>query len=251
MVLLLLVFVQAQDCKPGYSWERMSGVGCVQDDCNSITNAHYSYTKDCICGSVGSINEDINDANKACHRKWEYKSCPGCLYACIHADELCPGEDFTVIVKDFEGSDDNRVDDNLYDEDVDENWWDKFDIPYEDNLIAQLGDDGPTFLDKINDKIARAIGDVEYKDCMDYDNKGMVDCVIPWSQDDYDDNGCSPQEKINSEVDSKTKEIFTMCKCKEGYKRVEGGCKFAPPIGLKLDKEEILNLMNMKLLKYQ
>ncbi len=62
--------------------------------------------------------------------------------------------------------------------------------------------------------------------------------MIPWTHDDYDENGCSPQEKTYSEVDKKTNEIFNMCKCKEGYKRVVGGCKFIPPSGIKLEIEE-------------
>jgi hypothetical protein len=86
---------------------------------------------------------------------------------------------------------------------------------------------------------ATFFGEIEYEECSAYDNKGKIDCVINWTFDDYDANGCSPQEKIKTEiVDSKTKEIHTLCACKEGYKRVEGGCKFIPPKGIKLENKE-------------
>ncbi len=235
--ILFTSLVNAQDCKPGYEWQRMSGVGCVQSDCNSIADAHYSYTKDCVCGSVGSINEKPNDPNKACHRDWEYTSCPGCLYACIHTDDMCPGEDIVVLVKDFEGSDnDNRNYDDYYDEiDNDDN---------ETNFLEDFYNDIVDFefveLDNFNDWMgATFFGEIEYEECSAYDNKGKIDCVINWTFDDYDANGCSPQEKIKTEiVDSKTKEIHTLCACKEGYKRVEGGCKFIPPKGIKLENKE-------------
>ena len=238
LFILFIGLVNAQDCKPGYEWQRMSGVGCVQSDCKSITNAHYSYTKDCICGSAGSINENPNDPNKACSRSWEYESCPGCLYACVHADEPCPGEEVPLIVKDFDpGENNDRISEDLYDEiDNETNFLEDF---Y--NSIVSIGDDDnkPTFLDKINDKIGEKFFDEgKQENCTGYDNKGKIDCVIPWTHDDYDDNRCSPQEKIHTTVDSKTKRTFDLCSCKEGYKRVEGGCKFIPPSGIKLEKEE-------------
>ncbi len=265
LFLSMICLVNAQECKPGYTWQRMSGVGCVQDDCKSIPNAHYSYTKDCICGSSGSVNENPNDPNKACHREWEYKSCPGCLYACIHTDELCPGEDFTVIVKDFEGSDEDKIDNNLYDE-IEENeeynWWDIFEIPEKDNPIAQWGadDDEPTILDKIGDKIeAMVFGEEELEEpsfCKNYPDKGEVNCIIHWAPDDLDDNSCSPQEKISSYTNSRTKKTYATCKCKEGYARgAEGGCKFVPPKDLKLniqDQEKLeLVYRNLQLNQYE
>ena len=79
-----------EDCGNGYEWQRMSGVGCVQIDCADYKDAHYSYTSACICGSAGSINENPNDPNTGCYRSSEDKSCPGCLYACVHLDEECP-----------------------------------------------------------------------------------------------------------------------------------------------------------------
>ncbi len=80
------------DCKNGYKFNRNSGVGCQQINCGDIQNAHYSYTGDCICGSAGSINEKPTDPNKSCRYDNSYTSCPGCVYACVHSDEKCPGQ---------------------------------------------------------------------------------------------------------------------------------------------------------------
>ena len=73
-------------CKPGYEWQRMSGVGCVQKDCSKI-GAHYSYTKDCICGFV---NPPPGAKTKVCKRPSNYLACPSCVFACVGADEECP-----------------------------------------------------------------------------------------------------------------------------------------------------------------
>lgn len=80
------------DCKPGYEWRPRSGVGCVQTNCNDVPDAHWGYTQDCVCGSSGSINENPNDPNKECHYPQDHASCPGCVYACVYADEECPNE---------------------------------------------------------------------------------------------------------------------------------------------------------------
>lgn len=80
------------DCKNGYKFNRNSGIGCQQINCNDIPDAHYSYTGDCICGTAGSINEKPTDPNKSCRYDNSYTSCPGCVYACIHSDEKCPGQ---------------------------------------------------------------------------------------------------------------------------------------------------------------
>lgn len=88
------------DCSAGYEFQPQSGVGCVQIDCGSYQDAHYSYTSRCICGSAGSINEDPEDPNKGCYHSGNYASCPGCLYACVHTDEDCPdapGEASSVV----------------------------------------------------------------------------------------------------------------------------------------------------------
>jgi hypothetical protein len=80
------------DCKNGYKFNRNSGVGCQQINCNDIPDAHYSYTGSCICGTSGSINEKATDPNKACRYGNDHTSCPGCVYACVHLDEKCPDE---------------------------------------------------------------------------------------------------------------------------------------------------------------
>ncbi|MBU0612453.1 hypothetical protein KKB10_00400 [Patescibacteria group bacterium] len=99
-LLIPSIAFSADDCKSGYEYQRMSGVGCVQIDCNNIPDAHYSYTQHCICGSSGSIYEDASDPNKECYREPSYTACPSCLYACVHADESCPGEERDNYVED-------------------------------------------------------------------------------------------------------------------------------------------------------
>lgn len=78
-------------CNSGYEWDQKIGK-CIQSNCNSdqIPNAHYSYVKDCVCGSSGSINEKETDPNKECHYGLDYKSCPGCVYACVGLKDECP-----------------------------------------------------------------------------------------------------------------------------------------------------------------
>ncbi|MFH1236466.1 MAG: hypothetical protein V1685_06055 [Parcubacteria group bacterium] len=78
------------DCPNGYEFQPSSGVGCVQINCADVENAHYSYTSRCICGSAGSIYENPEDPNTSCNYPSDYESCPGCTYACVHADEKCP-----------------------------------------------------------------------------------------------------------------------------------------------------------------
>ena len=73
-------------CKPGYEWQRMSGVGCVQTDCGAA-GGHYSYTKRCICGFV---NPKPGDKTKSCMRPSNYLACPSCVYACVTSDAECP-----------------------------------------------------------------------------------------------------------------------------------------------------------------
>ncbi|PIZ43368.1 hypothetical protein COY33_01590, partial [candidate division WWE3 bacterium CG_4_10_14_0_2_um_filter_42_7] len=75
-----------EDCQSGYEWQPMSGVGCVQSDCNDVANAHWSYTSQCVCGSSGSEFEDLSDPNKECYRPADYDACPGCVYACVNLD---------------------------------------------------------------------------------------------------------------------------------------------------------------------
>jgi len=92
------------DCKPGYEWKPRSGVGCVQKNCNDISDAHWGYTQNCVCGSSGSIHEKDTDPNKECVYPANHKSCPGCVYACVHHDEDCPAD--VKKEKDTKGNDD-------------------------------------------------------------------------------------------------------------------------------------------------
>lgn len=82
-----------QRCPKGYTYNPRSGVGCMQTDCNDIEHAHYSYEGYCVCGSSGSIEEDITDPNKECYYPNDYTSCPGCLYQCIYLNEECEDTD--------------------------------------------------------------------------------------------------------------------------------------------------------------
>ena len=93
IILLFSIFTYSQDCQPGYEWAPRSGVGCRQIDCDSVANAHYSYTQSCVCGSSGSIQENPSDPNKECIRPFVYTYCPGCVYACVHSDEPCPDDE--------------------------------------------------------------------------------------------------------------------------------------------------------------
>ncbi|KKW14927.1 MAG: hypothetical protein UY52_C0021G0036, partial [Parcubacteria group bacterium GW2011_GWC2_49_9] len=94
-IALALVYIPStsadrDDCGTGYEFRPSSGVGCVQINCGTIKDAHYSYTERCICGSAGSEFENPADPNKSCNYPADYASCPGCLFACVHADEDCP-----------------------------------------------------------------------------------------------------------------------------------------------------------------
>lgn len=77
-------------CRPGYIWKPQTGVGCVQEDCPQVANAHWSYEGYCVCGSSGSMNENPDDPNMECAYPAQYRSCPGCIYACVHLGEDCP-----------------------------------------------------------------------------------------------------------------------------------------------------------------
>jgi len=76
-------------CYPGYEWDVKVGI-CKQSNCNSVTDAHWSYTMYCVCGSSGSINENPNDPNKECHLRSDNASCPSCVYACVGVNAECP-----------------------------------------------------------------------------------------------------------------------------------------------------------------
>jgi hypothetical protein len=79
-------------CPPGFEWQRMSGVGCVQSNCTEV-GGRYTYTVDCQCA----------EGQKACYTPVDYSDfdqtncsiwCPGSqLVACVEQDALCPGEE--------------------------------------------------------------------------------------------------------------------------------------------------------------
>ena len=91
-LIALITCVNAIECPPGFTWKRMSGVGCVQEDCFNIEHARYSYTERCIC----------NEGYKSCYVSVDYAGfdkskcgpfCPGAkLIACIKPGESCPSE---------------------------------------------------------------------------------------------------------------------------------------------------------------
>ncbi|MEA3323024.1 MAG: hypothetical protein U9Q12_02275 [Patescibacteria group bacterium] len=96
-IFLLLFFpffsisaIGPDDCKSGHTWKPRSGVGCVQTNCNDVPHAHWGYTQNCVCGSSGSIHENPDDPNKECYYPSSHTACPGCVYACVHADDKCP-----------------------------------------------------------------------------------------------------------------------------------------------------------------
>lgn len=128
-VLLLLVgycslqlfgIAYAQDCPNGYVWDRMSGVGCKQENCNDIEHAHWSSVGYCVCGSSGSINENPEDPNKECAYGQDYKACPGCVYACVGLDEDCPDEKTEEVTDDDSGMEVEETDVDEGDADEDE-----------------------------------------------------------------------------------------------------------------------------------
>lgn len=97
LALVALLFVAPRgvradrdDCGTGYEFQPSSGVGCVQINCNEVPDAHYSYTSRCVCGSAGSEWENPADPNTSCAYPGDDASCPGCVYACVHANEECP-----------------------------------------------------------------------------------------------------------------------------------------------------------------
>ena len=107
VLIIASVSIKAVECPLGFEWQRMSGVGCVQSDCNSRPHAHWSYTRDCICSSMDNIDDPEEDRySKACYIPVDYESfdkekcgnfCPGSyLDKCILPTELCPGETTTT-----------------------------------------------------------------------------------------------------------------------------------------------------------
>jgi len=77
------------ECPSGFVWQRMSGVGCVQEGCTSIPNAKLSYTSSCIClDEYKACYEPVDSSGVACG-----PNCPmSRLVSCVDPDALCPGE---------------------------------------------------------------------------------------------------------------------------------------------------------------
>ncbi len=107
LLFLLSISASAVECPPGFEWQRMSGVGCVQSDCNTRPHAHWSYTRACICSSMDNIDDPEEDKySNPCYRSVDYESfdrskcgafCPSSyLEECILPDQLCPGETTTT-----------------------------------------------------------------------------------------------------------------------------------------------------------
>jgi hypothetical protein len=84
----------AKECPNGYVYKPHYGVDCVQIDCEkgSIANAHLGSTGHCVCGSSGSMFENPEDPNKECAYDSSYKTCPSCVYSCVHFEEDCPAK---------------------------------------------------------------------------------------------------------------------------------------------------------------
>ncbi|MFH0829366.1 MAG: hypothetical protein V1907_04280 [Candidatus Kerfeldbacteria bacterium] len=86
------ITVDEHGCKPGYTFSPQSGISCIQANCtpDKIPNAHWSYEGYCVCGSSGSIAENVNDPNQECSYPSDYATCPGCVYACVGLKDACP-----------------------------------------------------------------------------------------------------------------------------------------------------------------
>jgi len=77
------------ECPAGFVWQRMSGVGCVQENCFDVANAKLSYTSACIClDGYKPCYEPVDSSGVECG-----PNCPvSALVGCVGADALCPGE---------------------------------------------------------------------------------------------------------------------------------------------------------------
>jgi len=91
VILLLFVLpVFAVECPPGFEWQRMSGVGCVQKDCVS-KGGSYGYTQNCFCREDKSCYEAVN------YSQFDGNNCkPFCPYSrligCVEPGEKCSNE---------------------------------------------------------------------------------------------------------------------------------------------------------------
>lgn len=93
VIFFLLFFsigVSGVECPPGFRWERMSGVGCVQTDCVAVGGS-YGYTKNCLCRDMKSCSEFVD------YSGFDKSKCgPNCpvsrLLMCVPPGQLCPSE---------------------------------------------------------------------------------------------------------------------------------------------------------------
>jgi len=83
-------YAEQGKCSNGYEYEPWRGVDCAQKNCNTIDDAHYGSTGQCVCGSSGSMYENKDDPNQECSYPLDYEACPGCVYACVGLKETCP-----------------------------------------------------------------------------------------------------------------------------------------------------------------
>lgn len=98
-IVLLLVFslpqnlAEAQEggpeCPTGFYWDRLSGVGCIQENCLTIPNAKLSYTGSCIClEGYQPCTIPVDSTGVTCE-----PFCPAAeLVTCVQPDTACPGE---------------------------------------------------------------------------------------------------------------------------------------------------------------
>lgn len=86
--------LSANDCLPGYHFDRTSG-NCIQTDSHDVMHPHYTPGGQCVCGTSGSIVENPDDRNKECMFSRDNANCPGCVYQCTHFDEPCEDENIS------------------------------------------------------------------------------------------------------------------------------------------------------------
>jgi len=68
-------------CRLGYYWDESSPTPCVQNDCEDFDFAEFDENGRCVCK---------NDEKHECFRSTKDQNCPGCLYACVSNEEVCP-----------------------------------------------------------------------------------------------------------------------------------------------------------------
>ncbi|MFC2163191.1 hypothetical protein ACFLRF_05870 [Candidatus Altiarchaeota archaeon] len=89
---LISQYASAIECPPGFEWQRMSGVGCVQPSktCKAAGGG-WSYTRDCICRDKKGCYEPVDYTSF--DRKKCGNFCPGrLLIACVEPGQPCPNE---------------------------------------------------------------------------------------------------------------------------------------------------------------